>query len=132
MKNRQQYIAISVIWFKAFSDCREAQASNPGLFPSIVQSFYDSLLDLGKDKMAIKSIVEKYVNEEWQPVVDKEILVKLKNAWSETENKKDQIKRDVTNSHIKKIYTKIIQTIQDSGIGWPTDDEYQTFMITQE
>lgn len=142
MKNRQQYIAISVIWFEAFKDCRQAEAFNPGAFPDIVRSFYDSLLDITKydpnaedeadNKLAIKTLVDIYYFNEWQPQVDKVFNERLKRAFSETEGKKAQIRNDVENLFIKDLYKKIIQVIQDSGIGWPTEDEYKNYMISQD
>jgi len=118
MKNRQQYIAISQLWTKAYFNCMEAQAFNPPIFAEVVESFYDSLLDLGPDKLQIRTIVETYYNTELMPFYDLLVSEEINNNWANTRGNLDRIKRDKKKLLMPLLYKKIIQTIQDSGIGW--------------
>jgi hypothetical protein len=129
-KNR--YLAISAIWFERYLECSRTLGTEE--FPNSVWRFYHSLLNLDEKELAIKNKVRNYYLNEWKPRLDKNVKENLLE---------EQIKNnDLTivnlfyklneKQMIVELFEFIIQTIQDSGVGWPTTEEIQQFTITQE
>ena len=117
MKHRGQFVAVSQIWTKAYYNCMETYGTD--LFITKVWGFYHSLLDLGQDdELKIKSKVTNYIKEIWDPAFNEAVAESVKEETSDTQNVLEWHMSKVMRIHIKALYEYIIQTIQDSGIGW--------------
>jgi len=132
MTDKKAFVAVSAIWFERFLECSRVQGTE--LFPKSVWRFYHSLLNLGENELAIKDIIKDYYNSTWKP--------KLELA-AEMECKRERISINNTSSRsviyqeneaelIIELFEFITQTIQDSGVGWPTKEEMQTFTYSLE
>ena len=124
-------VAVAAIWYERFLECSRSQGMP--YFTGSVWRFYHSLLNIGEDKLAIKDIVRKYLDETWYPKFleqcDEEVV---KLHANKNPNIKKKIHQLVTDENILSLFEVIIQTIQDSGRGWPTIEEMQSYTINQE
>ena len=120
---KKHFIAVSAIWFERFLECSRSQGSS--FFSKSVWRFYHSLLNLGEDKLAIKNLVKDYIDTVWYP----ELMIVVSDDCSRS-NVSTDMDYDMSNRkliydlneqiHVVKLFEFIIQTIQDSGIGWQT------------
>ena len=110
----KQYLAISAIWYERFLECSRTYGTIE--FPQSVWRFYYSLLDLDKEELAIKKKVTKYVEEIWEPSIIKK--TRETNPHNNDPGIYDFDKQQIIAQHIHEIFSYIIQTIQDTGIGW--------------
>jgi len=128
MKKNNNFIAVSVIWFKRFDECSNTLGTS--FFPLSVWKFYHSLLDLDDKNYKIKTIVKDYFENVWQPKV---LMIVDRNTRNTTDAGTIQSEQELVESqYIVELFEFIIQTIQDSGIGWPTGEDVNTFMLSQE
>lgn len=127
-KPDKQYLAISAIWYERFLECSRTFGTVE--FPSSVWRFYHSLLNLNNDELAIKDKVKEYVEMVWMPRI--ESMVEAVTVNTTDAGVQDFEKEQIIAQYIHEVFSFIIQTIQDSGIGWTTQDNLQQFMITQE
>lgn len=130
MIKKPSYIAISAIWYERFLECSRTHGTDG--FPGSVWRFYHSLLNLGADNLAIKKQVDDYILNVWQPELEKKLEIEYRKTKSQTTGIKQFIRKFVEQEHITNLFSFMIQIIQDSGIGWPTQDEMQNYMISQE
>ena len=128
MKDKHGFIAISAIWYERFLECSRTYGT--GEYPSSVWRFYHSLLNLGKDELAIKDIIQDYVENDWEPRI-KYILTKT-TQYTTDPGVINFNQKTLEAQYIHEIFDMIVQTIQDSGIGWTITEQMQQFMITQE
>ena len=124
------FIAVSAIWYERFLECSRTQGTDE--FSSSVWRFYHSLLNLGENDLAIKNIVVKYTDNIWRPKLEQRFGEEVEKITSSTRGVKHFIRGFVEKELIVQLFEFMIQTIQDSGIGWPTQDEMQGFHIKQE
>lgn len=114
MKDKHGFIAISAIWYERFLECSRTYGTSE--YPHSVWRFYHSLLNLGTDKLAIKTIIQNYVENEWEPMT---LYLLIKQTRYTTDS--DVInhnRKQIELQHIHLVFDHIVQTIQDSGIGW--------------
>ena len=132
MKDKKYNVAVAVIWFTCYADCQKTYGSE--YFTNSVWCFYHMLNDLDNDKMAIKTKVSNYIKNTWKPNVNHIAHKRLTtdNISPNDENNIALYTDEVTNERIVELFEFIIQTIQDSGVGWPTQDEIKSYMISQE
>lgn len=124
----KSFVAISAIWYERFLECSRTYGT--GEFSSSVWRFYHSLLDLDNDELNIKSKVKGFIEDEWRPMVAD---VVRSNTYMTSDPGVIDTERDIAESqYIDQVFDFIIQAIQDSGIGWTTQDNVQNFNITQE
>lgn len=116
MKKDKSNVAVNVIWFERFVECSRSQGT-PNFVDSVWR-FYWSLIDLGKNELAIKSKVDTYINNEWRPELFKKYEKELSNQQSDTDAIKRFIYSSVEQDRIPYLFNFIIQTIQDSDLGW--------------
>jgi hypothetical protein len=116
MKKDKSNVAVNVIWFERFVECSRSQGT-PNFVDSVWR-FYWSLIDLGEGDFAIKKKVDEYLNDIWFPRVNKLIKTNLENATSESDAIKKDIKDSVNLDQIGYLFNFIIQTIQNSDLGW--------------
>lgn len=116
MRNRNPYVGVTSIWHERYLEC--SRTCMTSMFYDSVMRFYKSLLDLDNNDKAIWTKVNKYYEEEWSPMVKKIIIDNTRNIVDESA--KDGEYRIEAPKHIDKLYRKIIQTIQDSGVGFQT------------
>ena len=124
----KQYLAISAIWYERFLECSRTYGTME--FPASVWRFYYSLLDLDKEELAIKTKVKTFVEETWEPDIQKK--TREVNPHNNDPGIYDFDKQQIISQYIHEVFSFIIQTIQDTGIGWHTTDNMQSFNITQE
>ena len=113
-QDHKGFIAISAIWYERFLECSRTYGT--GEYPSSVWRFYHSLLNLGDDKLAIKDIIQNYVENNWEPTT-KYLLAKL-SRYTTDSDVVNHNKKQIELQHIHLVFDMIVQTIQDSGIGW--------------
>jgi len=128
-ENRNQNVAISIVWYRRFcetSDCIGTEHESDAVW-----KFYHSLLNLGEGKLAIKDIVQEYIRNTWRPKVVSfyEDTIGVNRGVPELEL---TYSRDAENRYIKELFSFIIQTIQDSGVGFPTVNEITKFEYDTE
>lgn len=130
MIDKKKYLPILNIWYERYLECSRTQGTEE--FPSSVMRFYYSLMNLGPEKLAVKDLCKKYLNESWQPHVEKiidERWNKEKDACTSPAATMSVIKNDSIEEEIVKLYEFIIQTIQDSGIGWHSSEQYMEYEL---
>ena len=130
--HEQNFIAVACIWYERYLECSRMYGTR--MFTKAVWSFYHSLLDIDHDERAIKTKVTKYLNDEWLPLVkDNASAMKLKDKvhGNDVESHKSY-NRIAEDRMAVYLYEHIIQTIQDSGIGWPTNEEITTYLYPNE
>jgi len=134
-QKKDQHIAVLAVWYERYLECSRTFGTN--MFPTSVWRFYHSLLNLGEEKLEIKKIVKDYIETQWRP--------KLIDLY-EAECKKRRIdfklpshagsRKTIYNENEKQIIVEIfefmIQTIQNSGIGWGTKEDLSQYFISQE
>jgi len=128
-------IAIAAIWFERFLECSRTHGTTD--FPTSVWRFYHSLLNIGEDKLAIKDIVQKYHDDIWKPGLNEIYKADCKRSHIGLDSRHHVGSRRIIydmneQNKIVELFEFIIQTIQDSGIGWPTKEEMAQFHISQE
>jgi len=130
MKNYQdkQYLAISAIWYERFLECSRTFGTSE--FTNSVLRFYHSLINLDHDDLAILDIVTEWKKKTWEPKI-KEMVDQVRRQTNDIDTI-DFERKQIIKDNIHELFTFIIQTIQDSGIGWHTSDSMQSFNITQE
>lgn len=111
--DKHGFIAISAIWYERFLECSRTYGTSE--YPYSVWRFYHSLLNLGEDKLAIKDITTKYI-EEWT-YIQKCLLEKQTEYTTDPDNINFQ-RKQLEHQNIYQVFDHIVQTIQDSGIGW--------------
>jgi len=117
-----------MIWYERFLECSRTQGTSE--FSKSVWRFYSSLLNLDDKELAIKSKVDDYVDNIWKPEIKKVVRNHIHGSTnSGIINAEWKI---VEKQNIHLVFDFIIQTIQDSGLGWPTKDDIQRFQISQE
>lgn len=128
-KEKKPFIAVSLIWFERFMECSRCQGSPE--FPRAVWKFVHSLVNLGSDKKAIKDRVTDYIEKTWYPH-----FIEVVNADCENSNVSDMdydmLSRKLIfdlneQSQIVNLFEFITQTIQDSGVGWPTQEQFDSY-----
>ena len=131
MKEKKHNVAVAVIWFQRYKECSDTQGTPR--FTSSVWRFYHSLLNLG-DELPVKTKVSEYIKNIWKPNVDQIVQrrLTLDNISTNDDNNISLYTDEVINERIVELFEYIIQTIQDSGVGWPTHEEITSYMITQE
>ena len=127
-QDKKGFIAISAIWYERFLECSRTYGT--GEYPSSVWRFYHSLLNLGKDELMIKNIIQDYVENEWEPIT-RYLLVK-QTRYTTDSDVINHNKKQIEAQHIHLVFDMIVQTIQDSGIGWTINEEMQKYMISHE
>ena len=130
MKTQDHNLAVVSIWYERYLECSRTHGTQE--FIKSVWRFYHSLLNIGDDKLAIKNIVREYINDTWYPYVLERVEQELQQQGNISMGAKQKIKQLVMNEEIVKLFEHIIQTIQDSGRGWPTKEEIETYKIIQE
>ena len=132
-KDYKSYVAIASIWYRRYMECSDLIGYDD-LFTKAVWKFYWSLLDVDEDDKAIKTKVDKYLNDEWRPSLHIAIADSMKQDHISPNDKTNYrlYYRLNENDLIKYLFTKIIQTIQDSGIGFQINPEMQDFLISQD
>lgn len=134
MKDKSN-IAISIIWYERYLECTRTYGTEE--FPLSVMRLYHSLLNLGKNKLAIRDICENYYKNEYKNTLNEAIKQECYNQEIEFDDpNKDsqirQIKAMVIGEHSVYLFKFITQTIQDSGVGWHTEDELTKYSLMQE
>lgn len=128
MKKDNHFVAICVIWLRRFNECSDT-CMTP-LFPNSVWRFYYSLLDLGEEELAIQSIVKKYVEADWKPKINR--IIEERTVYTNDEDTINLERKIVEAEYIYEVFNKIKDTIQDSGVGWPTREEFEQYIIGQD
>lgn len=109
------FVAISAIWYERFLEC--SRTCRTSEFPNSVWRFYHSLINLDDKELAIKNIVTDYINDKWQPKINN---IVEQNTINTTDDSSIDVEYRLVESHlITELFEFIIQTIQDSGVGWP-------------
>ena len=125
MKRDIRYVAISEIWTRRFCDCSDANMTPD--FPNSVWRFYHSLLNLDEGKLAIKDKVKKYVETEWYPKINN---IVSRNTIETNDSDTIALERRLTEAqYIHELFSFIIQTIQDSGIGWQSPSSGKGYYV---
>jgi len=114
MKKDRSYVAISAIWYERFLECSRTYGTTE--FPNSVRRFYNSLLNLDDGDCAIKTKVRKYIDDTWLPRVEQRVNDKTVNTSDQSIIKLEEAM--VESELIAEVFSFIIQTIQDSGVGW--------------
>jgi len=128
MRTERHNVAIAAIWFKRYGECSDTHGTSE--YPKSVWRFYHSLHNLGEDKLAIKDIVTRYIQKEWYPKT--RYILERTTKYTTDPDVISFYRKTIEAQYIHEIFDKIAQTIQDSGIGWPTIEEMKQYMITQE
>jgi len=128
MKKEHSYVAISAIWYERFLECSRTYGTVE--FVKSVWRFYHSLLNLNNEDLAIFSKVKTYIDEVWTPTLNTMVFEASEslNDTSSIEHEREMIEAQT----VSDVFHFIIQTIQDSGIGWFTSEEMQSYQISQE
>ena len=128
MKQDRSFVAISAIWYERFLECSRTYGTIE--FKNSVWRFYHSLLNLDEDQYAIYNKVKEYVENSWMPGLEETIR---ETAESLSDPSSIEHEREMIESqYIVEVFHFITQAIQDSGIGWHTMDNVQSFQISQE
>lgn len=116
MKEKKGNIAVNIVWFERFVECSRTQGTDA--FVNSVWRFYWSLIDLGEGDYAIKTKVDEYIKNEWLPDVQNRYQIELAKENSETDSIKRFIYSSVESDRMPLLFRFIIQTIQNSKLGW--------------
>ena len=119
MKTDKSNIAISAIWYERFLECSRTYGTTE--FINSVWRFYHSLLDIDNETKNIYTQVKNYLENNWRPKITKIAQTRIEPYadQSSIEHEIELIERE----YIVEIFHFIIQTIQDSGIGWYNPEE---------
>lgn len=117
--DKKSFVAISAIWYERFLECSRTQGTEE--FPNSVWRFYHSLLNLGENELAIKDQVKKYINENWSIHLDTYIQDTINKEHINSNDYQEivRIENNCKKQMMVNLFEFIIQTIQDSGVGWP-------------
>lgn len=112
----KQYLAISAIWYERYLEGTRTYKTSE--FPDSVDRFCISLVDLDCDneELAIDSKVNKFIKEDWEPRIY-EMVNRITRHTSDP-GVIDFERQQIIAQHKDEVFKFIIQTIQDSGIGW--------------
>jgi hypothetical protein len=126
------FVAISAIWYERYLEC--SRTLRTSVFVDSVWRFYHSLLNIGSGDLAIKDKVSEYYKDIWQPkLLDKyNEEVRVNNISSSDVSSKNIIYSEIEKDMAVELFTKIIQIIQDSGIGFQIRDEAYSYLLSQE
>jgi hypothetical protein len=116
MKKKESNVAVNVIWFERFVECSRSQGT-PNFVDSVWR-FYWSLIDLGEGDYAIKTKVDNYIKDTWRPEFKKQYNQEIENQQSDTDAIKRFLYSSVEANRIPYLFNFIIQTIQNSELGW--------------
>jgi len=130
MKEKAAFVPISVIWFERFKDCSATLLTEYSI--DNVYRFLYSLIDIGEGKLAIKTKVYEYFEKVWNLELENAIKKEMKKATSNTRGTYEFYRNRIESQYIIKLFQFITQTIQDSGVGWPTKEEMDIYKISQE
>ena len=128
MKKDRGFVAISAIWYERYLECSRTCMTSD--FPDSVWRFYHSLLNLDDEDLAIKTKVDNYVKDVWQPRINS--VVKNNTQYTTDSDTIRLERRIIEAQYIHEVFDFIIQTIQDSGVGWMINEEMQQYMINQQ
>ena len=112
MKTDRNNIVISAIWYERFLECSRTFGTVE--FPGSVMRFYNSLLDIDKDELAIYSKVKTYKEDVFDPLIENIVLEATFNTndLNVIETERGIAVRD----NIDRLFRVIIQTIQDLSL----------------
>ena len=125
--DKHQYVGITSIWYERYLEC--SRTCMTSIFYDSVMRFYKSLLDLDDDEKAIYSKVKKYYENEWIPMVRNKVRLNTRDTTDE--GILDEEYKIICSQCIDELYRFIIQTIQDSGVGWPMNPDIDQYFISQ-
>jgi len=128
-KKKYNHIAIASIWYERVLEA--SRNINTNYEVNSIWKLYYSLINIGEDKLAIRDIVQDYINQIWQPKVNQYYEERIGHGRGIPELELTYHK-DAERRYIRDLFNFITQTIQDSGVGWPTQEEMQTFLYTTE
>lgn len=123
MNDKKSNIAVAAIWYERFLECSRTYSTSE--YPNSVWRFYHSLLNLGEGKLSVKDIIQDYVEKEWEPKKNY-LLAKLTQYTTDSDVINFNAKT-LEAQYVHEVFDRIVQTIQDGGIGWPTAEEMKTF-----
>lgn len=123
--------AWAVFWFNQYAICCEAR--NTEAFSDLVDKFYKSLIDLGDNKFAVRSIIDTYLKEEWVPYFNKTFIETCRGQGI---NPNDQLMSRGTHNDLLKVLNedllrKIMEVVQQA-VGAPTDEDVKLFKEIRE
>jgi len=127
MKQDNRYINISAVWFERYVECSRTYGTSE--FKNSVWRFYISLMNLN-DELKIYDQVTNYIKNVWRPKIDN-IIEKNTKMLADESSIEHEIEL-VEQSHMVDIFHFIIQTIQDSNIGWSTQEDFMKYDIKQD
>jgi len=114
--NPRDHLAISKLWYQCYAMCLEVYGTE--MFPNAVMRFKTALIDL-KDGAKVKSKVDGYYKNTWMPRVKKQIDAYTRENYMQLDSAFTRFYRDhVINNEMPNLFMFIIQTIEDSGIGF--------------
>jgi len=113
-KYEKQNIAISAIWYERYLECSRTYMTS--VFHDSVMRFYLSLLDIDDDSKAIWTKVNNYYKDVWLPKVKRQVERNTGDTYDEGIIQEEY--KIVRSQFIDELFRFIIQTIQDSGVGW--------------
>lgn len=118
-KYKKDYLALQNLW--NVCALRYLSASSREDRYHIVDDFRDTLIDIRTDDedLAIRNSYEKWEREEWLPFCEKKLVEwsHFNSFESNVEDKKVQEFENIKLDYNYMRYRKIMQLIQDSGIG---------------
>jgi len=127
MKNDNRFVNISAIWYERFLECSRTYGTSE--FKNSVWRFYHSLLNLS-DELRIYDDVTEYIEEVWTPALQ-DIIKKNTSSFADDSSIEYEIEL-IEQIHIVDVFHFIIQTIQNSNIGWSTQNDVIQYNIRQD
>ena len=123
-----QHVAVYIVWFEKYRDCSNYTPGTDEFYQS-VKRFLVVLTNIGPGKDAVDDIVDDYYNK-WLSSVNVELnyVTQYTNDGCTIEEEE----KIICKRRIHEVFKFIVQTIQDTGRGWPTQEEIQNFNITQQ
>lgn len=130
MRKDHSFLAVSAIWYERFLECSRTCMTSE--FINSVWRFYRSLLNLDSDnaQFAIKDKVKEYVENVWQPNINR--VVEENTRYTNDGDVIRLERRLVESQYIHEVFEFIIQAIQDSGIGWNVSSDTFSYLLSQE
>jgi len=113
-KYEKQNIAISAIWYERYLECSRTYMTP--VFHDSVMRFYLSLLDIDDNDKAVWTKVNKYYKDVWLPKVKHQVEINTGDTYDEGIIQEEY--KIVRSQFVDELFRFIIQTIQDSGVGW--------------
>lgn len=130
MRKEHSFLAVSAIWYERFLECSRTCMTSE--FVNSVWRFYRSLINLDSDneQFAIKNKIRDYVENVWQPNINR---VVEENTRYTNDGDVIRLERQLVEAqYIHEVFEFIIQTIQDSGIGWNVSSDAYNYLLSQE